>query len=66
MRNPCAKDCPDRDSWCHSNCERYEAYNAENEARRLERLAQIPVNEMEIERSRRRAKVNEKIRKIGK
>lgn len=37
MTAPC-KDCKDRTSGCHSKCEKYIAFDKENQKRRAERL----------------------------
>lgn len=36
MKQPCAKDCPERTEDCHATCERYKAFAAD----RLEKYAQ--------------------------
>ena len=38
MNAPC-KDCPDRQVLCHASCEKYLAYRAERDRRRMDHLA---------------------------
>lgn len=37
VKNPCAKDCPDRSPTCHGECERYAAFAAHCERMRQAR-----------------------------
>lgn len=34
MKNPCAKECPDRSPTCHSECEKYTAFAEERAEKR--------------------------------
>lgn len=57
MKQPCAKDCPDRSPECHSVCEKYLAYNEQNSIDRDRRLAesraQVVLSDMSVKRSNR-------------
>ena len=60
MKNPC-KNCEERHQGCHAGCERYAAWKAEYDARKMEewrarKSAQIPdaVHAESVERVRRR------------
>ena len=31
MKNPCGRDCPEREPGCHGSCEKYQAWKAWNQ-----------------------------------
>ena len=49
MKNPCAKDCPDRAMGCHQNCERYKPYREWYEKMNAERQKKFLVDSFQIE-----------------
>ena len=57
MKIPCKRGCPGRNETCHSQCEEYLKYAAENERRRKDRMEQhkaIDYMANEIRKSKRK------------
>lgn len=45
MKNPCKKDCPDRSSTCHAECEKYLAFHEHNKREHAKNLMQSRIND---------------------
>ena len=35
IKPPCTRDCPDRNQWCHSSCEKYKQFKIRAEEERI-------------------------------
>lgn len=59
MTSPC-KDCADRNTFCHSSCDKYNAYrekkDRDNEKRRRENDLMYALDHAEIERAKKMKK----------
>jgi hypothetical protein len=57
MKIPCAKNCPERNSTCHSSCPRYKEFRAAKDIERAERIKrselQMAIAEAEYKRYRK-------------
>lgn len=62
MEKPCTKDCPDRNIWCHTTCERYIAFDKANKERLQAKSKQIEIDSALLDGRRRMADVHDKLK----
>lgn len=63
MKPPCSRDCPDRSITCHSTCERYLDYFAENEKIRKAKQREHDIAVYDIDKSNKICRIIKKRRR---